>query len=66
MPAILTYQVFVALGVSCIIVDLNATLYQTDVEEGVGRRVRADGLSSAWSSRVLSTMGGVVMLVSIS
>ncbi len=48
-------QVFVALGVSCIItVGLNAALHQTDEEEGMGQhRFVLTALSSTWSSRVL-------------
>ena len=61
-----TYQVFVALGVSCIITMVLMPLFiKLMKKEGVGQQVRADGPQQHLIKQGTPTMGGVVMLVSI-
>ena len=61
-----TYQVFVALGVSCIITLVLMPLFiKLMKKEGVGQQVRADGPQQHLVKQGTPTMGGVVMLVSI-
>ena len=61
-----TYQVFVALGVSCIITMVLMPFFiKLMKKEGVGQQVRADGPQQHLVKQGTPTMGGVVMLVSI-
>lgn len=65
-PAYPTYQVFLAVGVSCaIVLALMPFFIRLMRVEGVGQQVRADGPKRHLVKQGTPTMGGVVIMVSV-